>query len=83
MIYRPITSIVRRESTPAIKLVLLLFLFWSSQSAQASFTDSLTIGNAKALADATEWLNFYARFWSGSFDRLEAHLKRNPRNTKT
>ncbi len=39
--------------------------------------------NAKALKDATEWLSFYARFWSGSFDRLDAHLKRHPRGRKS
>jgi DNA-binding transcriptional ArsR family regulator len=33
--------------------------------------------NAAALKQATEWLNFYSRFWQGSLDRLEAHLKRN------
>ena len=39
--------------------------------------------NAKALAEATEWLNFYSRFWNGSFDRLDAHLKRSPRGKKS
>jgi uncharacterized protein YndB with AHSA1/START domain len=32
--------------------------------------------NASALADATEWLEFYRTFWSEGFDRLEAHLKK-------
>jgi len=30
----------------------------------------------EALAGAADWLEFYRRFWSGSFDRLDAHLKR-------
>lgn len=50
MIYRLITSIVRRDSISRIKLFFWLFLIGTSQTAQASFTDSLTIGNAKALA---------------------------------
>ena len=29
-----------------------------------------------ALARADEWLAFYRRFWTGAFDRLDAHLKR-------
>ena len=32
--------------------------------------------NAAALRDVTEWLEFYRRFWSDSFDRLAAHLRR-------
>lgn len=32
----------------------------------------------EAVASAAEWLDFHRRFWSGSFDRLEAHLKQNP-----
>jgi DNA-binding transcriptional ArsR family regulator len=28
----------------------------------------------EALATAAEWLEFYRRFWSGAFDRLDAHL---------
>jgi|SRR5580704_3593619 DNA-binding transcriptional ArsR family regulator len=31
--------------------------------------------DARALAGATEWLDFYRRFWSESFDRLDQHLK--------
>ncbi|MGH6839887.1 MAG: ArsR/SmtB family transcription factor [Methylocella sp.] len=31
--------------------------------------------DARALASATEWLDFYRRFWSESFDRLDRHLK--------
>ena len=30
----------------------------------------------EALATAREWLDFYRRFWSGSFDRLDTHLGR-------
>jgi DNA-binding transcriptional ArsR family regulator len=34
----------------------------------------------EALAQASEWLDFYRRFWSGALDRLDAHLtKQNPR----
>jgi DNA-binding transcriptional ArsR family regulator len=29
----------------------------------------------EALGNARDWLDFHRRFWSGSFDRLEAHLK--------
>jgi DNA-binding transcriptional ArsR family regulator len=29
----------------------------------------------RALKTATEWLEFYRRFWSGTLDRLEQHLK--------
>ena len=28
------------------------------------------------LAGASEWLDSYRRFWSGAFDRLDAHLKK-------
>lgn len=31
--------------------------------------------DARALASASEWLDFYRRFWSESFDRLDRHLK--------
>ena len=31
--------------------------------------------NPEALASAGEWIDFHRRFWSGSFDRLNAHLK--------
>ena len=34
--------------------------------------------NAKALKSARDWFDHYRRFWSGSFDRLDAHLKRYP-----
>jgi DNA-binding transcriptional ArsR family regulator len=30
------------------------------------------------LAQAQAWLNFHQRFWTGSFDRLDAHLKGQP-----
>jgi DNA-binding transcriptional ArsR family regulator len=36
--------------------------------------------NAAALRDATEWLEFYRRFWNDSFDRLAAHLQRTGRS---
>jgi DNA-binding transcriptional ArsR family regulator len=29
----------------------------------------------EALKNANDWLAFYARFWSDSFDRLDEHLK--------
>lgn len=32
----------------------------------------------QALKDAYEHLDRYARFWTGSFDRLNAFLKQNP-----
>ncbi len=36
----------------------------------------------EALTGAAEWLDFHRRFWSGSFDRLDAHLKRHKRNKR-
>jgi DNA-binding transcriptional ArsR family regulator len=30
---------------------------------------------SEALTGAAEWIDFHRRFWSGSFDRLNAHLK--------
>lgn len=30
---------------------------------------------AAPLGEITEWLEHYRRFWEGSFDRLDAHLK--------
>lgn len=30
------------------------------------------------LANAREWLDFHKRFWGGSLDRLEQHLKEHP-----
>lgn len=38
--------------------------------------------NPEALAQARDWLDFSRRFWSGSFDRLESHLKK-PSREKT
>ncbi len=29
----------------------------------------------ESLGGARDWLDFHRRFWSGSFDRLDAHLK--------
>ena len=31
----------------------------------------------EALSAAADWLDFSRRFWRGSFDRLDAHLKRH------
>ena len=36
----------------------------------------------RALADAHGWLEHYRRFWSGAFDRLEAHLKREAKRRR-
>jgi DNA-binding transcriptional ArsR family regulator len=36
----------------------------------------------KALAAAADWLEFHRRFWAGSFERLDAHLKRSPKERK-
>jgi DNA-binding transcriptional ArsR family regulator len=30
---------------------------------------------AEPLREATEWMSHYRRFWEGSFDKLDAHLK--------
>jgi DNA-binding transcriptional ArsR family regulator len=35
------------------------------------------------LASASAWLEFYRRFWSEGFDRLEAHLKRRQARQKS
>ena len=37
---------------------------------------------AGPLKDLDGWLGHYRRFWEGSFDRLDAHLKRNPQPPK-
>jgi DNA-binding transcriptional ArsR family regulator len=37
----------------------------------------------EALAAAAGWLDFHRRFWIGSLERLDAHLKRNPKEKKT
>ena len=31
---------------------------------------------AEPLQEATEWMERYRQFWAGSFDRLDAHLRR-------
>lgn len=38
--------------------------------------------DAKALAGATEWLDFYRQFWSESFDRLERRLELKGKDIK-
>lgn len=30
----------------------------------------------RAMEEATDWLDFHRRFWTGSLDRLDAHLSR-------
>jgi DNA-binding transcriptional ArsR family regulator len=32
--------------------------------------------NREALAQARDWLDFSRRFWTGSFERLDVHLKK-------
>ncbi len=39
--------------------------------------------NPQALKTASEWLDFYSRFWSESFDRLDEHLKKTPNPRKS
>ncbi len=34
--------------------------------------------NPEGLKSAQEWLDHYRAFWSGAFDRLDAHLKQKP-----
>ncbi len=34
--------------------------------------------NPQGLKSAQEWLDHYRAFWTGAFDRLDAHLKKNP-----
>jgi DNA-binding transcriptional ArsR family regulator len=36
----------------------------------------------EALTAAADWLDFHRRFWSGSLDRLAAHLKQPPQEKK-
>jgi len=36
----------------------------------------------EALSAAAVWLDFHRRFWSGSFERLDAHLRRSSRGKK-
>ena len=38
--------------------------------------------NPEGLKTAQEWLDHYRAFWSGAFDRLDAHLKNNPESKK-
>jgi DNA-binding transcriptional ArsR family regulator len=38
--------------------------------------------NPEGLKSAQEWLDHYRAFWTGSFDRLDEHLKRNPHPPK-
>jgi len=34
--------------------------------------------NPQGLKSAQEWLDHYRAFWSGAFDRLDAHIKKTP-----
>jgi DNA-binding transcriptional ArsR family regulator len=34
--------------------------------------------NPLGLKNAQDWLDYYRAFWTGAFDRLDEHLKRNP-----
>ena len=36
----------------------------------------------EALTSAAQWLDFHSRFWSGSFDRLDAHLRRKRKDSR-
>ena len=38
--------------------------------------------NPQGLRSAQEWLDDYRAFWTGAFDRLDEHLKRNPHPPK-
>ena len=38
--------------------------------------------NPAGLKSAQEWLDYYRTFWTGAFDRLDEHLKRNPHPPK-
>ena len=35
--------------------------------------------NPTGLKSAQEWLDHYRAFWTGAFDRLDAHLKKDPK----
>jgi DNA-binding transcriptional ArsR family regulator len=37
---------------------------------------------SETLGAAATWLDFHRRFWTGSFERLDAHLKRLPKEKK-
>lgn len=50
MIYRLITFIVHRSTAPNLRFIVALIFVFVLPPAHASFTDSLTIGNAKALS---------------------------------
>ena len=34
--------------------------------------------NPQGLKSAQEWLDHYRAFWTGAFDRLDAHIKKTP-----
>lgn len=36
----------------------------------------------ETLKAAASWLEFHRRFWTGSFERLDTHLKRRPKEKK-
>jgi DNA-binding transcriptional ArsR family regulator len=36
----------------------------------------------EALASASEWIDLHRRFWRGSFDRLDVHLKTSAKEKK-
>ena len=38
--------------------------------------------NPVGMRSAQEWLDHYRAFWSGSLDRLDAHLKKSKENDK-
>lgn len=38
--------------------------------------------NPEGLKTAQEWLDHYRIFWNGTFDRLDAHLRKNPEGKK-
>jgi DNA-binding transcriptional ArsR family regulator len=38
--------------------------------------------NPQGLKAAQEWLDHYRAFWTGAFDRLDAHLKKTPEKKK-
>ena len=56
---------------------------------QASLISNERIGKQRrcrlkreALAGAAEWIEFHRRFWSGSFNQLETHLKKQKKGKK-
>ena len=38
--------------------------------------------NPEGLRSAQEWLDHYRAFWTSAFDRMDAHIKRNPQPPK-